>query len=310
MHENSLFRSLEEFRVEADRLGQLAKQRAIVVGERIRKLLAFDELDDEFLRHNPHIRSGYRLDYTCWDALKSLFQIHNELLNVWTHLLSAAYFVYLGIDEWFSAQSMVIVVYLAGAVFMFMGSAVFHLFQAMGVQTSKSLVKLDYIGILVQIAVSFVTALHFSFFCADDVRNLYQAIIIVLCLIGLWVSLSDSFSKPDYAVARVLLFGAIIAYAVVPWIHMIAVHGISGHEIVELGIGFVYMVGAYLVGAIIYATRWPERSWPGRFDVVGGSHQLWHLCVTVAAYLHYVTLIDYRAFRDQFGCSAAATTTD
>lgn len=281
-----------------------------MVGERIRKLLAFDELDDEFLRHNPHIRSGYRLDYTCWDALKSLFQIHNELLNVWTHLLSAAYFVYLGIDEWFSAQSMVIVVYLAGAVFMFMGSAVFHLFQAMGVQTSKSLVKLDYIGILVQIAVSFVTALHFSFFCADDVRNLYQAIIIVLCLIGLWVSLSDSFSKPDYAVARVLLFGAIIAYAVVPWIHMIAVHGISGHEIVELGIGFVYMVGAYLVGAIIYATRWPERSWPGRFDVVGGSHQLWHLCVTVAAYLHYVTLIDYRAFRDQFGCSAAATTTD
>lgn len=60
------------------------------------------------------------------------------------------------------------------------------------------------------------------------------------------------------------------------------------------------MAGFYLLGAFLYATRIPERFWPGKCDLLVGfvfhlrdilfqfqSHQLFHLCVVVAAFVHY-----------------------
>lgn len=40
-------------------------------------------------------------------------------------------------------------------------------------------------------------------------------------------------------------------------------------------------------GAFIYACRWPERLKPGRFDYLFNSHQLFHLAVVIAAFVHY-----------------------
>ena len=37
--------------------------------------------------YNRHILTGYRINYNTWAVtLKSLFQCHNETINVWTHL--------------------------------------------------------------------------------------------------------------------------------------------------------------------------------------------------------------------------------
>ncbi|CAD8186392.1 unnamed protein product [Paramecium octaurelia] len=39
---------------------------------------------------NIFIHSGYRINYsTPWQILKSLFQKHNELINVWTHFIGS-----------------------------------------------------------------------------------------------------------------------------------------------------------------------------------------------------------------------------
>jgi adiponectin receptor len=32
----------------------------------------------------------------------------------------------------------------------------------------------------------------------------------------------------------------------------------------------------------VYASKFPERWWPGRFDFIGSSHNLWHLGVLFA----------------------------
>lgn len=44
--------------------------------------------------------------------------------------------------------------------------------------------------------------------------------------------------------------------------------------------------GAQL-GAFLFASRIPECWMPGKFDLLGASHQLFHACVVVAAYIHY-----------------------
>ena len=52
---------------------------------------------EEFQRTNKHIKRGYRVNFnTFWDTTKTLFMIHNETVNVWSHLIGALVFVYFG----------------------------------------------------------------------------------------------------------------------------------------------------------------------------------------------------------------------
>jgi len=50
------------------------------------KLKNFQDLPD-FLRDNEFIISGYRHRWSMKETVVSLFQLHNETFNVWTHLL-------------------------------------------------------------------------------------------------------------------------------------------------------------------------------------------------------------------------------
>ena len=50
----------------------------------------------EFLRDNEFIHSGYRINFNSkWKIVKSLFVLHNEFVNVWSHILGAVFVVVL-----------------------------------------------------------------------------------------------------------------------------------------------------------------------------------------------------------------------
>ena len=42
---------------------------------------------------SPHIKRGYRLGLSFTQCLRSMFQLHNETVNVWSHLFGAMLFV-------------------------------------------------------------------------------------------------------------------------------------------------------------------------------------------------------------------------
>ncbi|MES1909384.1 MAG: hypothetical protein MHM6MM_002131 [Cercozoa sp. M6MM] len=59
-------------------------------------LHVYDFDEDEvphYLRDNPNIKRGYRANYCFRKCFRSLFTLHNELLNIWSHLLGFACFV-------------------------------------------------------------------------------------------------------------------------------------------------------------------------------------------------------------------------
>lgn len=64
------------------------------------------------------------------------------------------------------------------------------------------------------------------------------------------------------------------------------------------------MGACYLIGAAIYVTQVPERWWPGAFDFIGSSHQLWHLSIFAAVLVHYVGLMHMFEWRMARVCSA------
>lgn len=60
----------------------------------------------------------------------------------------------------------------------------------------------------------------------------------------------------------------------------------------------------YLIGAAIYAFRFPERFCPGRCDLFCHSHQLFHIFVIIAAFVHFHGITEMAMKRLQKGsCS-------
>jgi hypothetical protein len=59
------------------------------------------------------------------------------------------------------------------------------------------------------------------------------------------------------------------------------------------------------MGAVIYASRIPERWIPGKVDLIGHSHQLWHITVVLAALVHYKAIMVLLQWRDASGGCAA-----
>jgi hypothetical protein len=58
---------------------------------------------------------------------------------------------------------------------------------------------------------------------------------------------------------------------------------------------------ALQLGVATYACRVPERWFPGKFDIFGHSHQLWHLAVVLAAWVHYLAIMILLHWRDAAG---------
>ena len=54
-------------------------------------------------------------------------------------------------------------------------------------------------------------------------------------------------------------------------------------------------------GALIYALRVPERWRPGSFNILFNSHQIFHIAVVLAAWVHYHAIHIILKWRDASG---------
>ena len=59
-----------------------------IVAQDMKPYIGEIEEAPEYHRFNPHIKHGYRINYQTWSAtLLSIFQCHNETINVWSHFI-------------------------------------------------------------------------------------------------------------------------------------------------------------------------------------------------------------------------------
>lgn len=56
----------------------------------------------------------------------------------------------------------------------------------------------------------------------------------------------------------------------------------------QMGWGwFILEAVFYISGAMVYASRYPEKAWPGSCDIFGSSHQIFHVLVLLGALSHF-----------------------
>lgn len=191
--------------------------------------------------------------------------------------------------------------FLGGAMFCLLASSACHLLCCHSKRLSYIMLRLDYAGIAALISTSFYPPVYYSFMCHPFFCNLYLGFITLLGIATIMVSLLPVFDRPEYRNIRTGLFlgmglsgaGPILHKLILFWNQPEAVHT-TGYEIL--------MGTFYGIGSLIYATRIPERWMPGKFDIAGHSHNLFHVLVVAGAYTHYRAGLVYLKWRDMEGC--------
>ena len=74
--------------------------------------------------------------------------------------------------------------------------------------------------------------------------------------------------QPKYRPVRSIAFTVVSCYAVISLIHIYHLDGWSNPIFSVMKWYIVGMGGSYILGAILYGSRFPEKYWPGAFDYV------------------------------------------
>lgn len=243
--------------------------------------------------HRPELRSVL-------ECLQSLFFLHTETLNIWTHLLGAfgcamlaGYFLLTSQSE--PIARTLVAMYLGGAIFCMGVSATFHAFNCHSEAAYRLLAKLDYCGILLLTVTTCPPWLYFSVYCHwPALCFAYVALVLCLGVAAIAVVLQDHFMTPTYLHMRAALFSCVGCVGFLPiTYHLFAT---SQSETWE-HIGWLFTMGGfYLTGVTLYALRIPERFLPpGKCNIWFQSHQFLHVFViggVLSAYKGFESFMD------------------
>jgi len=266
------------------------------------KVVPFDSLPS-WLKDNEYLIHGHRPPMPSFSkCFGTMFRMHTETWNIWTHLIGVVMFCVLAlcvyvfrmssIGELPWEEQMVTGVFFLGAIACLCFSFLFHTFSNHSEDVARLFCRLDYSGIAALITCSCIPCYYFSFYCATFSRYLHIIVLIVLCSLCMVFCLLKRFSTPEFRVVRTVMFVSFGFYSFIPGIQIVVQHGFSYADTAYALSGLLQMASVYVSGAGLYAARIPERFFPGKFDIWASSHQLFHICVLIAACIHYDVIND------------------
>ncbi|KAI9345011.1 hemolysin-III related-domain-containing protein [Obelidium mucronatum] len=270
----------------------------------------------QWMFDNAYILTGYRQEMGSYiDCLYSLLYVHNETGNIYSHLIgSLLYVVWLGYllttssnlvksTIWVTGATnsadadiissitwkdfAVVSAFLVSAIACMGLSAAFHTFHCHSFSVSKVWNKLDFAGIAGLIAGSNIPFIYYAFYCETRFQTMYIAFMTTFGVVTTLITVSEKFSTPKYRLLRTSLFVGMGLASVIPIIHITLEHS---YEYANLTMGLNHGIFGgicYLVGAFLYASRVPERFFPGKCDHWFQSHQIFHVLVLVATGVHF-----------------------
>ena len=159
--------------------------------------------------------------------------------------------------------------------------------------------RFDHGGISLLISGSCFPPYYYFFYYENKFKYFYLIEISTLGLgIFFYSVISSNFSKPKRRTFRGILFLIFGICTGIPIIHLSffsqTVKGyVPGIKLINWYLGGI----SYIIGAIIYILRFPEKKFEGKFDYIGSSHQIFHILVFLGATFHYFGSLDAYKYR-------------
>lgn len=141
-----------------------------------------------WLQDNQHIHGGYRrASYSYKKSLQSILHWHNESVNIWSHLVPAtlslpcAVALYNALKPRYDQASVADVIamscFFVGAASCLGLSATYHALSNHSPPVAKMWNQLDYAGISILIAGSFIPSIYYGFWCNPERQLIYWTMV-------------------------------------------------------------------------------------------------------------------------------------
>eukprot|EP01128_Nolandella_sp_AFSM9_P004686 TRINITY_DN2141_c0_g1_i1.p1 TRINITY_DN2141_c0_g1~~TRINITY_DN2141_c0_g1_i1.p1 ORF type:complete len:282 (+),score=40.11 TRINITY_DN2141_c0_g1_i1:34-879(+) len=256
----------------------------------------------------PYIHKGYRINHHVPSCVDSLVEVHNETFNIWSHLIAGvvflAYMQNVLTHDWSVVSFMDIfmpLLQLSGDVYGLLASSIFHSFNCINYDYWFNLRVLDFCGIGLGILAGSWPVAFYTFYCSPTTLAFYNTSFVILTPIVAYMPFAQFFH--DRRLLRTFLYILIAWIPLYCGIQFYLMEGNFDHPLWD--IYYTVIVKTYIfygVGVTLYVTRIPERFYPGLFDYLGTSHQIWHLLVVLGHYYLYWAMMEARQFRMEKGC--------
>ncbi|ORY91231.1 hemolysin-III related-domain-containing protein [Syncephalastrum racemosum] len=274
------------------------------------RLLLYHELPKDW-QENQYILSGYRYYEMHRDCLRSIFMLHNETLNIWSHLLGFFFFAGLSVYTFLhhfpdatTADSAIFLTFCIATLKCLFCSSFYHTYICHH-KIKGFAATLDYIGISFLIAASVLVTEYYGFYCRDTIRNRYMVFTAFVSSFGVITPFFKFWDTREFRPFRIAIFLALAFSSVVPVLHLVKLHGFW--KTWDFLFPAMISVCQYLLGVLFYANRFPEKAFPGRFDFAGmTSHAIWHVFVCFGIYYHYMASLHFFRHRISYGCNLSA----
>ena len=239
---------------------------------------------EQYILH--HYRPLYK-PYTFY--LKSIFSLHNETCNIWSHLVPLilvffrAVYVAVEYDVMNDVTLWPVISAYVGVVSCLLLSVVTHTFKSRSVADRHWFYQLDYMGIAVNIQAC-GTAMHFLVSTPDyyEVLGTWPLYVgwcaAVVFIIG--TSITTLLTIPESIKKMLFSFFASNAMMlnILPLLFRLYSFWdtdeddflLKGHSAAQV---------LAIVAALIYVSHFPEICRPGKFDIFGHSHTIFHIVV-------------------------------
>ncbi|XP_072888694.1 membrane progestin receptor gamma-B-like isoform X2 [Hemitrygon akajei] len=284
-------------------LGQKTKITSGMLSLKLPRLLSINQVPKVFHEHS--IIFGYRQPRcTATDCLFSLFQLTNETVNIWTHFLPTWYFVWnllalsYTLDFWNEAYTWPLLVYMVSACIYPFTSSCAHTFSSMSTRARHICFFFDY-GALSLYSLGSATV-YAAYIMPDKWINstLHKWFVpaavfnTVVCTALSCFSRYPEQEHPNVSkVLRLVAFAYPYFFDNIPLFYRLFLckgEGCTHNETIP--IHYKHMALAFLTG-FLFATHLPERLAPGRFDYIGHSHQLFHICAIIGTHFQMKAII-------------------
>ncbi|XP_022094168.1 membrane progestin receptor gamma-B-like [Acanthaster planci] len=255
------------------------------------KLQRADQISESF--REPFIFSGYRSCHSSVSScILSAFSWNNETFNFWTHFITFLYFSwiftqYLWHELRFDVDPFTypLQVFIASICLCMLVSSTAHLFNCISERIHHICFFFDYSAISIY---GLATCLMYNVYIFPQslmnsaYHELYFPISVVISLLCTFLACAARLVK--WKMLRISAFSTQYLFCSFPLLYRCVF--CEDHDCDHPGaIQFhVYQFILCTVTVLVYGSRFPEVVAPGKFDIVGHSHQFFHIFSSLANY--------------------------
>jgi adiponectin receptor len=237
-------------------------------------------------------------------CIQSLGYLHNETANIYTHLIpgllclvvitsaifGVEYYCYTLQLTTYSTTTwkdhLALLLFLVGCACCLGMSGTYHCLKCHSQSVAIFGNKLDYLGIVVLIESSMVSMIYYGLYEDPMLQIIFMSITSLIGFVCGVFCLQPKFREPKWRPIRATIFVCYGLSGVLPVLTGLYKYGVE-YCLKRGQLKYILLEAIfYIAGAMIYAARIPEKFSPGKFDIWGHSHQIFHVFVVIAACCH------------------------